>query len=350
MSLAFNAELNAEDCELLNKFNLQRLEAAFPVLRSCKVQRSSLNNDLLVICDRPTWDDLQPALVDIRMASWTIAAVNVLSIFADGYLVYCASTQLLETLATIEPTLESIAQEIDSSMVATKTRPTPTQTAPTEPAVSTVATQDLPKFIDLNYLAQKAGIPVDRIAAEINQLGGVAGILPDGAYMTTDKDQRLWVSNYLKRLEADFLMAPSTVQIAPQALSPQPSKRSRDASLKNGKAPTTAVKTIKEPRLRDFFKAQSYAVTIGRFLDAQGWEEDSPLRAEVFEGIAAFPEDRMPTSKGSLAERSFHKILSKYPASSRGAVAKGMIKIAKETIGGTATNAELAPAEPTEVV
>lgn len=350
--MSSDSALTETDWDILRDFRLARLQATFPSLETCRLQLSSLNNDLLLICDLPTWHDLQDNLVDVRMASWDIVGACNLSIFADGHLVYCAMTQLSETLTTIEPTLESTALRLDKSMAtATKPRSSETVTAPVPP--STVSDVNaLPAFVDLMPLAQKSGIPIDRIAAEINQLGGSAGIAPTGAYITTDKDQRIWVKAYLQRLEADFLLTPSQ----PPAVSPEPAtpraKRDRaDATQRNGKASAIAEPaTSKKPKtFKDFQKAQGYAVTIGRFLEAQGWAEDNPLRAQVFEGIAALPDGTMPTARSAtLPERALYKILSKYPASSRPAVSRGMIKVARETIGKHTNHTETA-LESTEV-
>lgn len=353
MAFDFTPELTEKDWEQLNDFRLKRLQASFSVLESCKLQLSCLTNDLLLICDRDTWNDLQDDLVDVRMASWEIVGASNLSIFADGHLVYCAMTQLSETLSTIEPTLESTALRLDSSMVtATQAHATETATPVKAPTIDAGANA-LPAFIDLMPLATKAGIPVERIAAEINQLGGAAGIDRTGAFITTDKDQRAWVKGYLQRLEADFLVPAPTASPEPEMAKPKAKRTRTDASQRNGQATTVEVsepKAAKTPgKFKDFHKAQSYAVTIGRFLDAQGWDETNPLRAQVFEGIAALSDSAMPSAKSTaLAERSLHKILSKYPASSRAAACKGLIRVAKETIGASSGKAEPA-LESTEV-
>ncbi|GEM_PF-4967870 len=330
MASDLTPELTKTDWETLSDFRLLRLQSMFADLQLCHLQISCLTNDLLLICDRAAWDKIQPILVDLRMASWAVAAADNLSIFVDGHLTYCAMTQLPQTVEVVTRTLDTIDLRIDPMVTATPTRPRSIKPAEKQLTATPAASNDLPDFIDLMPLAQKSGIPIEHIAAEIKQLGGVAGRDRTGTYITTEDAQRTWVTNYLKRLEADFLLPPqaeSVPSVEPTAKAAKP-RRARTAAQDNGKV------MPKERRLKDFSKAQSYSVTIGRFLDAQGWDGSNPLRAQVFEGIAALPDNFMPKAKGSsLAERSLYKILSKYPASSRAAACKGLIKTARETIG-----------------
>lgn len=327
----------------LDGYRLNRLQNRFhSLLKGVTLGVTNPDRTLQVICSPERLNLIQERFVDLRLQAFYIVGVWKIDLYCNADLIQTVSTLPMgETWHKLRKTaIEDFSMSVEAPVKQTR-QPRSTRKSPQ----SATSVQTLPQLDDLSALAQKTGKSPEAIAQAILSKGYPAGINVrtqsyeadiEGIQAWTDEFLAQDIEQYRNQRRNDLLgVRDTTTNGANRGLSDLESATTETTtSAEQTAKPKTRVKTEKPSskitsRFRNFQKANSYKRTIGKFLEAQGW--DAEKRTEVIEAIAVLPSE--PTDLESFTEKCMTKIVSAYPKAKQAIVRPGLIEAAKEILG-----------------
>ncbi|MBD1995182.1 hypothetical protein H6G00_00880 [Leptolyngbya sp. FACHB-541] len=338
----FTPELDQLDLGELDTFRVARYQAEFPkVLGGCSLFLSGLDRGLIVIFSAEFRAVIEANLVDLRLQAWYICAASSIAFYCENDLIYSAATRLPELVLQDPLKLEIKSLELVNMATATlqdqqAIAPAPSNTSKT---VQSAIPLTIPTLKTLAPYAERSHQPLEQIAAQIQSLGQLVAFDPDtGSYKATEEAIAAWV-DYWVQTQTQQIIAQQKAMLMGLGETAAPiatnGKVETPPELQAEETETASPKRGRRrgvPRFKNFQKANSRNRTIGKFLEAQGWDDGK--RIEMVEQISELPlEPPSEDSELSYAEHCLEKILNTYSTKPTPKMRAEFISTAKEMQG-----------------
>lgn len=306
----------ADRLRLLNS-SFDRLRTSIKALRGCTLAMGS-DAAMLVVVDAGQLSRLQQQWIDLRLKAYFICGAKRLSLYCGNNRIMSASTlPLIPTLSSCHRIEEILNKTELEPMVATAEKPRISRRNGRSPAAQSTDIESMPVRDMLSSLGKKTGQPIEQIALSIlEQLPRDQAMPVLTQYIDRQLEEDL--ERYRAERRSELLgLLPNKAEAEPKAKSPKPRTARKTSS-------TTV-------RFKSFVPTTRPGTTIGKFLEAQGY--DSTRRIEVIEQLGALPATppSQPEALETFAEQALNAILKRMPAKKRDR--KSLIQAAQKMQG-----------------